>query len=390
MKIAYLTVDDPADTNAWSGINAHMAEALRKQPAVELYHVGPLRTSRILISKLKACFLTLRYRQRYLWSRDPMLLRAYATRAERLLPTGCDLIFSPGTEPISYLRTNKPVVFWTDAPFAAMLNYYPWYCGLSRAARRDGLQCDTLALRRARLAIYSSAWAATAAIEQHAADPAKIRVLPFGANLPRSVTDAELEVLIGRRQETPWQFLLVGVDWLRKGADIALKVIGELNRRGFPSELVVVGCRPPNSIGAVPDYLKLESFLDKRTARGQLRLTQLYHSALFYFMPSRAEAYGIAYCEANAFALPCLATETGGIRSLIQDGVNGQCFAPHQPFGDYVDFITSTMASGAYPAMSRNCLRQSRERLNWNASASSLMPSLHSIVSSPVCSACNN
>jgi glycosyltransferase involved in cell wall biosynthesis len=386
MKIAYLTIDDPANVNAWSGINAHMAEALRKQQAVELFHIGPLRTSpRTLISKLKACLLTLRYCKRYLWSRDPGLLRVYARRAERLLPSDCDLIFSPGTEPISYLRTDKPVVFWTDAPFAAMLNYYPWYCDLSRAARRDGLQCNTLALRRSRLAIYSSAWAANAAIEQQSGDPAKIRVLPFGANLQRSLRDEELEVLIGRRQASPWEFLLVGVDWLRKGGDIALEVIGELNRRGFPSELVVVGCQPPKSIGALPGYLKLEGFVDKRTTRGQLRLTELYNSALFYFMPSRAEAYGIAFCEANAFGLPCLARDTGGIHSLIEDGVNGQCFALHQSIGNYVDFITATMASGGYPAMSRNSLRLSRERLNWNASASSLMASLHSIVSSPVC-----
>jgi hypothetical protein len=75
MKIAYLTIDDPANVNAWSGINAHMAAALRNQQAVELFHVGPLRTAQMLISKLKAGALTLRYHKRYLWSRDPRLLR---------------------------------------------------------------------------------------------------------------------------------------------------------------------------------------------------------------------------------------------------------------------------------------------------------------------------
>ena len=250
MKIAYLTIDDPANVNAWSGINAHMADALRRQDAVELLHIGPLRTPRILISKFSACLSRLLFRKRYLWTRDPSLLRAYARRAERMLPAHFDLIFSPGTEPIAYLRTHKPIAFWTDAPFAAMLNYYPWYSGLSRAACRDGLECDTLALRRSRLAIYSSAWAAKSAIYAHDGDPAKIQVIPFGANLESALTDAELETLISERQATPWRFLLIGVDWIRKGADIALEVVGELNRRGFPSELVVAGCRPPNSTGA--------------------------------------------------------------------------------------------------------------------------------------------
>ncbi|HEY5813149.1 MAG TPA: glycosyltransferase family 4 protein, partial [Terrimicrobiaceae bacterium] len=315
MKIAYLTIDDPANVNAWSGINAHIADALRRQDAVELLHIGPLRTPRILISKFRACVSRLLFRKRYLWTRDPSLLRAYARRAERMLPASFDLIFSPGTEPIAYLRTHKPIAFWTDAPFAAMLNYYPWYSGLSRAACRDGLECDTLALRRSRLAIYSSAWAAKSAIHAHDGDPAKIQVIPFGANLESALTDAELETLISKRQATPWRFLLIGIDWIRKGADIALEVVGELNRRGFPSELVVAGCRPPNSTGVPPPYLKLEGFLDKRTKVGRLRLAELYRSALFYFMPSRAEAYGIVYCEANAFGLPCLAADTGGVRS---------------------------------------------------------------------------
>ncbi|HEY5743902.1 MAG TPA: glycosyltransferase family 4 protein [Terrimicrobiaceae bacterium] len=381
MKIAYLTVDDPADINAWSGINAYMADALRQQEAVELYHVGPLRTALTFISKVKAYLLTALLRKRYLWPRDPFLLRAYARRAKRLLPLGCDLIFSPGTESIAYLRTSKPIVFWTDAPFAAMLDYYPWYCGLSSAARRDGLECDTLALRHSRLAIYSSAWAANSAIEQHGADPAKIRVLPFGANLESALTSEELELLIPKRQQSPWRFLLVGVDWKRKGADIALEVVNELNRRGFPSELVVAGCQPPNSADAFSPYLRLEGFLDKRTRSGQVRLSALYHSALFYFMPSRAEAYGIAYCEANAFGLPCLATNTGGVRSLIQDGLNGHCFASDQSISAYADFIITTLTSGAYPTLSRNSLCLSHERLNWNASVGSLLLSLRSMVS---------
>ena len=242
------------------------------------------------------------------------------------------------------------------------------------------MQTDTLALRKSRLAIYASDWAAQSAIDQHGGDPAKIRVLPLGANLEGTLTDEELDILIPKRQSRPWQFLLVAVDWMRKGADIALEVIGELNRRGFPSELVVAGCRPPHSIGGLERYLRLEGYLDKRMTEARDRLAQLYRSSLFYFMPSRAEAFGIVFCEANAFGVPCLATNTGGVRSVIQDDVNGRCFAPDQPTSDYADFILSTMRSGVYPTMCRNSLRLSHEKLNWNASVGSLMARLHSIV----------
>jgi len=383
MKIAYVTIDDPANVNAWSGANAHIADALRRQPAVELFPIGPLRTRRVFISKIKACLLTLYFRKRYLWPRDPALLRAYARRAERLLPPDCDVIFSPSTESISYLRTHKPIVFWTDATFAAMLDYYPWYCRLADVAKRDGLQADTLALRKSRLAIYASDWAAHSAIDQHGGDPAKILVLPLGANLESTLIDRQLERIIPERQARPWQFLLVGVDWVRKGADIALKVIGELNRRGFPSELVVAGCRPPHSIETLARYLRVEGYIDKQTRDGQLRLAELFRSALFYFMPSRAEAFGMVYCEANAFGLPCLATNTGGVSSIIQDEVNGRCFPPDHPTSAYADFILATMRSGVYPTMCRNSLRLFHETLSWNASVDRLMPVLHSIISKP-------
>jgi glycosyltransferase involved in cell wall biosynthesis len=373
MKIAYVSIDHPANINAWSGINARIATALRCQDDVELLRIGPLRTRSVLVSKCKALITPFVFKKRYLWTRDPVLLRAYARRAERLLEGAqFDVVFSPGTEAIAYLRTDKPMAFWTDAPFAAMLNYYPWYSGLSNASAREGIECDDRALSNCRLAIYSSEWAAKSAIHAHRGAPARIHVLPFGANLESTLTDAELETLIPLRQAMPWRFLLVGVDWTRKGVDIVLDVVRELNRRGYPSELVVAGCQPPVSIGSLPFYLRLEGFLDQRTRKGEVRLGELYRSASFYFMPSLAEAFGIVFCEAASFGVPCLATDTGGIPSLVENGVNGRRFAPGTSTADYIEFILSTMNSGSYQNLSRQSLMVSRKRLNWNVSAASL------------------
>ena len=72
--------------------------------------------------------------------------------------------------------------------------------------------------------------------------------------------------------------------------------------------------------------LKLAGFFDKNTEEGRRGLRELYRAATFYFMPSRAEATAIVYCEANSFGVPCLASRTGGTPSLIEDGVNGWCF----------------------------------------------------------------
>ena len=383
MKVAYVTIADPADVRAWSGTNQWILRALSNQPGVEVIPVGPLKTVRVMVSKLK----TLRARLlpslgRYLWTRDAGLLRTYARKVSRILrDVPCDLIFSPGTEPIAYLETEKPIVIWTDAPFAAMLDYYPWYSNLSSASRSEGLEGDTRALRRCDMAIFSSHWAADASVSGHRADAAKIRVLPFGANLEVYLTEDQLEGLLPLRRRPPWRFLLVGVEWQRKGAGIVLEVVAELNRRGFPSEMIVAGCRPPRSLGTLPPYLKLEGFLDKRSEHDRKKLEDLYQAALFYFMPSRAEASGVVFCEANAFGVPCLASETGGVPTLIENGINGQRFALDTSTDGYTDFIISLMKrSTRYEEMARRSLRVSRQRLNWETSGASLHCLLQSLL----------
>ena len=383
MKVAYVTIADPADIRAWSGLNHCILRALSNQPGVEVIPVGPLKTLRVMVSKLKTLRARLLpSRGRYLWTRDPGLLRTYARKVSRILrDVPCDLIFSPGTEPIAYLETEKPIVCWTDAPFAAMLDYYPWYSNLSSASRSEGMECDTRALRRCDMAIFSSHWAADASVSGHRADPAKIQVLTFGPNLEIHLTEDQLEDLLPLRRRPPWRFLFVGVEWQRKGADIVLEVVAELNRRGYPSEMIVAGCRPPASMGALPPYLKLEGFLDKRSEHDRKKLRDLYQSALFYFMPSRAEASGVVFCEANAFGVPCLAPETGGVPTLIENGINGQRFALDTSTDGYTDFIISLMKkSSRYDEMARRSLRVSRQRLNWEASGASLHSLLQSLL----------
>ena len=383
VKVAYVTIADPFDIRAWSGLNHGILRALSRQPGVELVPIGPLKTSRVMASKLKMLYAQLfPSRGRYLWTRDPGLLQAYARIASRMLRrVPCDLILSPGTEPIAYLETKKPIVCWADAPFSAMLNYYSWYCNLSPVSQREGMECDTRALKRCNMAIFSSEWAADASVSGHRVDPAKVHVLTFGPNLDIDFSEDQLKKLLPLRRRRPWRFLLVGVEWQRKGADIVFDVVGELNRRGYHSEMIVAGCRPPAAMGALPSYLRLEGLLDKRSENDRAKLRDLYKSALFYFMPSRAEASGVVFCEANGFGVPCLAPDTGGVPTLIENGINGQRFAPNTSTDGYADFIISVMEnSSRYDEMARSSLRISRERLNWEATGASLGSLLESLL----------
>ena len=49
----------------------------------------------------------------------------------------------------------------------------------------------------------------------------------------------------------------------------------------------------------------------------------LYAQASVYFQPSQFESFGLAICEAMMFGLPCVVTDCGGPRELVEDGITG-------------------------------------------------------------------
>jgi len=146
---------------------------------------------------------------------------------------------------------STPVALWTDATFAQMVGLYPEFQRLTTATIENGNRLERLALSRASVAIYASDWAAQSAIRDYGADPAKIRVIPFGANLPVARTDLEIDSIIANRLGDLCRLLFVGVDWKRKGGDVALRVTKQLNDRGIRAELTIVGATPE-----IPEKMK--------------------------------------------------------------------------------------------------------------------------------------
>jgi glycosyltransferase involved in cell wall biosynthesis len=192
-----------------------------------------------------------------------------------------------------------------------------------------------------------------------------VKVIPFGANLASSIDRTTVASLVEGRLAAPWRFLFVGVDWERKGADLVLATVAELNRRGHPSELVIVGCNPPARVEPLPAFVKVEGFINKRTEAGRRKMADLYRSTTFFFMPSRAEAYGIVFCEASAHGVPSLTTDTGGIPTIIQDGYNGRLFPIDASIEDYVSAILAVVRPETYRQLCENAVTSYEQNLNW-------------------------
>ncbi len=184
MRIAYATTYDASDVRHWSGTGYYIAKALEQQ-GIDVRCAGPLAECAGWPIRAKQLYYKLVARKGYQCQREPKVLRSYADQVARSLrqSPGADAIVSPGTAPIAYLKSDKPIVFWADAAYAGMVGFYPGWSNLCRESIAKGNAMEQAALSNCRLAIYASDWAAKTAIDHYDVDPAKVKVVPFGANV---------------------------------------------------------------------------------------------------------------------------------------------------------------------------------------------------------------
>ena len=231
-------------------------------------------------------------------------------------------------------RRNCPSHFGRMLRSRRCAVYYPWYQGVCERSLRAGLSCDDHALRLCQVACYSSHWSAQAAVEGHKADPEKVHVLPFGANLEQETEPAALRPQAARRLEAPWRFLFVGVEWARKGGDLAVAIVRSLNRKRVPG-----GTRG----GGLPTS-GLRLSVTRLCAGGRIR--QSAHSGMgaanwriylrhpFFTSCHRSPRHtGLFSAKPAHMGCPGLSTVTGGIPTIVGKWSQRPTFCPGCPGG---------------------------------------------------------
>jgi glycosyltransferase involved in cell wall biosynthesis len=386
VKIAYITTYDARSlqgANEWSGTGYYIAQALKNQ-SILLDYLSPLTAPCGLngIRRTKRLYHKLVDRQTYQPDAEPLKLRSYARQINKKLnrlPTPVDIVFSATVNPIAYLECSQPIVFWADGTFANIKDFYPMYSNLCKSVIRDWHQMETLALQKSKLAIYSSDWAAESAIRDYGADPAKVKVIPFGSNVDSPFTTETIGAAIAARPRDRCKLLFLGVDWIRKGGNIAFEVAEKLNQSGLPTELTIVGCQPPID-SPIPDFVKPLGFISKATPSGQQRISQLLMESHFLILPTLADCTPIVFCEANSLGVPCLSTTVGGVPTMIRNNVNGRLFAPDGDVSEYCDYITNLFKNYAsYRQLARSAFDEYESRLNWRVSGQKVKDLLETI-----------
>jgi glycosyltransferase involved in cell wall biosynthesis len=321
--IVVAALDNPRATTTWSGTPAHLSLALERA-GMTVVQGGPLAAREPLYyGWLRSLYWRLGLGW-FLAAVEPRILKQRSLALRRILQNNsASAVISIQADPISAICPSIPTVLLHDCTFASLIDYYKAFTGLSRRSLKLGHQAYQQALSHASLAVFSSEWAANSAMRDYGASSRKVHVLEFGANIENPPTRSEVLSLVESRLSSDhYRFLFLGVDWDRKGGNDAVTFVKSLRKIGVPAHIDVVGCVTPDC----PDAKEVctdHGFLDKNDSRDNLKLKSLLEAASFLLVPSHAECFGCVYCEANAFGVPSIGRETGGIGQIIKENING-------------------------------------------------------------------
>lgn len=365
MRMAYTTIFDASNVHNWSGTPFHMSRAFAER-GIEVNYIGKLKRQLPRFFKLKQIYKKYLSDQRESPRFNVHAAKHYSQQvAEQLKTLSADVIVSPLINPIAYLDCKQPIVLWTDALYAALIGFYSPFSAHSSSSVAQGNIVTAECLSRCSLALFSSDWAARSAIELYGVAREKVNVIPFGANIDTCPTPEEMQNMIKQRSQDKIKLLFLAKSWERKGGDVVLAVAKALYEAGYPVELTIVGYQPPN-LDPIPPYVKSLGFISKHGPDGKNRIQTLLSETHFLFVPSRAEAYGIVFCEANAFGVPCLTTYVGGISTIVEDNVNGMTFALDASIENYCNYIVNMMQDrNRYNELALSSYHAYKTRLNW-------------------------
>lgn len=273
----------------------------------------------------------------------------------------CDILFFPGGAQVLFeTGIDKPYIYLSDATVHLMLDYY-WH-NIHPESQQMAKFLEEWASQHAVMNLRSSQWAANSVIKDCGVPPETCHVLEFGPNLDKKdiqpcepYTGGELRILFS------------GVNWKRKGGDIAVEAVGELRLYGIDAHLTIAGIaedKLPKGIASL-DYVTCVGFLDKNKAEEYPEYVKIFHDSHILLLPTKAECAGIVFSEAASFGLPSYTHLTGGTGDYVVDGVNGRTLQLGATGKDFADAIKCDLRDGMLRQMREGALRLAHEKLSW-------------------------
>ncbi|MFB0925679.1 MAG: glycosyltransferase family 4 protein [Vicingaceae bacterium] len=330
LVVGFLTASNPKDKKAWSGSLYRMCKSLDNEFETIII-LDPIIKPKWL--KLSLLFLDVFHRTlfggRFNKTHNTLSSRYYGYKFQQQLKNvAIDVIYAPSASvEIANLKTNIPICLFADTSFEQIRDYYSSSSKFSKKSIKISNQIEQLAISKSTTQVYPSQWASQYVIDFYGAKKENVFTAKLGANIDKGPSKEEI---LKNYNETI-KLLFIGVDWKRKGGNIALETLIVLLEKGHNVSLTICGCIPPVS----HSKMNVIPFLNKEIEAEYETFKKLLCDSHLLILPTRAECYGVVFCEANAYGIPAITTSTGGITSIIQNGVNGYALPLEATAEDY-------------------------------------------------------
>lgn len=370
IKIAFVTASNPRDKKTWSGIYYQMYQNL-KNNVEKVDCIGP-----IPLFFIKAMAVTNRlskfiFKKGYNYKNSIVLSYIHSKYIQfKLAGKSYDYIFAPAASTeVAYLNTKIPIIYCSDSSFGQMNDYYDTYSNLFNFSAKESNFIEQKAISNASYFSYPSNWAKQY-VENNYNFNGPIQMIPFGANIEEKHIKF-IPKTINKNEAI--NVLFLGVDWYRKGGELVFDVFLQLLESGYNINLTVCGCIPPvkhNKMRVIP-------FLNKNKESDLEKLSEIFIESHFLFLPSKAECFGIVFCEASAYGVPSITRNTGGISNAVYNGVNGYCLDEEAQAKEYFSLIQNLIANETeYKELSLSSRELYNSKLNWQSWSTSILQML--------------
>ncbi|HSI67821.1 MAG TPA: glycosyltransferase [Planococcus sp. (in: firmicutes)] len=227
-------------------------------------------------------------------------------------------------------------------------------------------------------------------IQQFVVSHSPINVIPIGVDETFTTRGNRTHLRKKLGHSTPL-FVFAGRLEVTKGIFTLLKafqLLAKKNADGYSPRLVVAGGEP-NSIDPVTKLPRdrklrnaLEGIEDKVDFLGpqsQEQLALLFNSATATIVPSFYESFGMVAAEAQACGSPVIASDVGGLKNVVQDGITGLLVETKNEIDLAIAMEVLSTNSLLTDRLSRQAKKVADRDFNWN-SISNRINSLYEVM----------
>jgi len=210
------------------------------------------------------------------------------------------------------------------------------------------------------------------------ADPSRVHVVPLGVEHAFFAPGYRPQArrALGLDKDTAL-LLFVGRLQALKGVDLALETLIALRNRGRDATLAIIG--GPSGADGAATLTRLHDRVNETGVIANVKfvapqahqlLSTWMRAADVTLVPSRSESFGLVALESSACGTPVIASEVGGLMTLVEPGVNGYLVDERDP-EVWANEVEKVLDPEVSTAMSNDAVLLAR-RYTWRSAAASL------------------